>query len=365
MVAIQRPLIVCGGTGGHLTPGIALAQRFRRRGLSPTIVTSRKSIDARLCRDYDGLEFVAMAGSGFGLRPDRLCRFLCNLCRAFCQSLVLIHRKKADAVIAFGGFTSVPLGLAAKLMGRKLFLHEANQVPGKSTAVLAPMADRVYLPASLKNGRKFVGRKRFRAAGFPLRQDFVPMDRRAARRDLGFPEDGPLLLITGGSQGARVLVDWLDENEGRLRRERISVFCLTGLAGVEGEKDDANLGVRIVRRRFWDRMHVLFSAADLMVARAGAGTIAESIRCHLPTIFIPYPFAAHNHQYHNGKPLVEAGAAQMLEQKDMGRLLERVLATIGDGQLLSTMVDQLVLLDRESGSAAEWIADDILSASCP
>lgn len=357
---MKRVIIVCGGTGGHLTPGIALAQRLRDRGVESTLVVSRKEIDARLCKDYDDLDFESIAGSGFSLRPDRLLRFVGNFFHALFQSLALIRRKKVDAVVAFGGFTSLPMGLAAKLLGKKLLLHESNRVMGKATAVLAPVADRVYLPGSLKAHRKFVGRGKFLAAGFPLRRDFVPLDRADARRILGFPEDGKLLLITGGSQGARALVDWLNENLDRLCRSRISVFCLTGLAGLDREMEIGEWGVKIVHRRFCCQMHVLLSAADLMVARAGAGTIAELIRCHLPTILVPFPFAAKDHQRINGQFLADCSAAKLLEQKDLDKLFDLVKSTIQNPNDLEAMADRLKILDRETGDAAAQMVDGIV-----
>jgi UDP-N-acetylglucosamine--N-acetylmuramyl-(pentapeptide) pyrophosphoryl-undecaprenol N-acetylglucosamine transferase len=353
--------IACGGTGGHLTPGIALAQRLQCRGHGVTLLTSRKAVDGRLRSKYGHLTFQEIPGSPFSLRPISLLKFFWNFVRAFGQSWKSLKKNRSASVIAFGGFTAFGVCCAAWILRCPIFLHESNSCPGRAIRFLAPLARRVFLPPSLKQRAQFRNRKKFVALGYPLREDFVPTDQTEARRQLGLPLTGRLLAVTGGSQGARILVDWVRSQEGKLADAPFHVVCLTGLDGMDRKIFNRGRDGRfhaVFYVPFCDEMHLLYSAADLAICRAGAGTIAELIHCTTPSILIPYPHAAADHQRMNAAFLSQANGAQLLSQNEMGRLWE-VLEEISAAEPLAVMVQNLEVLKKQNGDAAEELADAI------
>jgi UDP-N-acetylglucosamine--N-acetylmuramyl-(pentapeptide) pyrophosphoryl-undecaprenol N-acetylglucosamine transferase len=323
---------------------------------------SEKEIDGRLAADYGDLQFYPVAGSGFSLRPSRLVQFFWNGLRGFSCGWKLLGSSKVDAVLAFGGFISLWVGLAALLRRKPLYLHESNLVPGKATRLLGPFARRLFLPPALKARRAYCRKRKFRAAGYPLRRDFVPVERGEARRALRLPESGRLLLAVGGSQGADVLVQWMVEHERQLAGHGFHGICLTGPGGGELERSlrDKNGNLLIMRYLpFSGTMALLYSAADVAVCRAGAGTLAELVAVGLPNVLVPYPFAAGNHQMANGLAMEAAGASLLLPQNRMGDLLKGVLQ-LAEPERAKEMRSALGRLRAESGDAARLITNSIL-----
>ncbi|MDR2576997.1 MAG: UDP-N-acetylglucosamine--N-acetylmuramyl-(pentapeptide) pyrophosphoryl-undecaprenol N-acetylglucosamine transferase [Puniceicoccales bacterium] len=359
----MRILIICGGTGGHLTPGIAVAQRLRRMGQEVILATSEKAIDEWLRSHYKSLRFTVLSGSGFSFHPIRFLRFLKNLWKNFRVSWKLLRAERIDVVLAFGGFISLGAGFAAFLRRKPLLLHESNQRLGKSVGFLAPLAKKIFIPPSLKIREPYVENANYFPAGFPLREDFQPPAKNLAREQLGFPKDGKILLVMGGSQGAQVLVEWVRSSGEFLAKEGISVFCLTGLGGLEGVTDSHENGVRrrVQFLPFSHRMHVLYAAADLVLCRAGAGTIAELIASVRPSILVPYPKASKDHQRANANALQGANAARVLQQSDMS-MLEEVISELFDPENLREMECQLLAVRKIIGQdAAQYIANEVMA----
>ncbi|MDR0678792.1 MAG: UDP-N-acetylglucosamine--N-acetylmuramyl-(pentapeptide) pyrophosphoryl-undecaprenol N-acetylglucosamine transferase [Puniceicoccales bacterium] len=357
-----RILIACGGTGGHLSPGIAIAQRLSELGHSGPIAISEKGVDGRLAADYGNLKFYPLPGSGFSLRPVPLMSFFWNGLRGFLRAWKLLNREKVDAVLAFGGFTSLWVGLAALLRRKPIYLHESNLRLGKAVRLLSPFARRVFLPLPLKARKRYGRSEKFLAAGCPLRRDFVPIERAEARRALNLPESGRLLLLVGGSQGARVLVHWMVERERELAAHGFHGICLTGPGGGELERSlrDKN-GNRLIMRYlpFSGTMALLYSAADVAVCRAGAGTLAELVAVGLPNVLVPYPSSSGDHQLANGRAMEAAGASILLPQDRMGYLLANVLR-LAEPERAKEMACALGRLRAETGNAAQLIIDTIL-----
>jgi UDP-N-acetylglucosamine--N-acetylmuramyl-(pentapeptide) pyrophosphoryl-undecaprenol N-acetylglucosamine transferase len=304
---------------------------------------------------------VQLPASPFSLRPRPFFRFCGNFFRAFSRALRFFRKNHLDALISFGGFSGVAPCCAAFVLRKPIFLHESNLRMGRTIRFFAPVARRVFLPPAAKILEKYRDRKKFVPLGYPIREEFVPLERREARRRLGIPARGRLLLVSGGSQGARALVEWLRSGEWELARRGIHCICLTGLGG-ECRKNfnrgaDGCFYVTIYEP-FCDFMHVLCSAADVAVGRSGAGTIAEAIVCVTPTIFVPYPQAADEHQMANAEHMVARGAAMLLPQREIGRLM-RMVVDCPEGRL-EEMRNNLRRLGEEAGDAAEELAAAIL-----
>jgi len=355
---MNRALIACGGTGGHLSPGIALAQELVSRGWQCRLLISSKKVDARLIEKYKEIEYETIPGSGLSFRPLALCRFVRDFIKGYRVCLGKVEAYKPDVLVGFGGFISAPSLLAGSRKGVKIAIHEANRVPGRATRLTSRIASRIYLP----NGVSLSGKRSDRVlhSGIPLRNEIAPTDKRAARKALGLDESRKTLLVFGGSQGARSLTNWSIENASRLRRKGLQLICLAGLsnASEQVDQDGKSEPDPLVRfLDFSDDMPTLLSAADLVVSRAGAGSIAEIARCGVPAILIPYPFAADDHQTRNAEEFENQGGGMLLPDQRIGELFAIVEQLIGDDAKLDGMRKRLVLID--AGNSRSDIANDL------
>ncbi|QYY35776.1 UDP-N-acetylglucosamine--N-acetylmuramyl-(pentapeptide) pyrophosphoryl-undecaprenol N-acetylglucosamine transferase [Ruficoccus sp. ZRK36] len=341
-------LISCGGTGGHLAPGIALAEGLSEAGHECCLIISKKDVDSRLVNSYPNLNFVRSPGCGMSWKPLGFLRFQWEQTRAFLFALRLIRKHKPAAIVGFGGFLSVGLVLAGFLLGYPIVLHEANRRAGRAIRMLSGMAQRIYLPEGTQ--LKSLPPQTVRHSGYPVRREIRRLPQDVARQKLGIQVSGKLLLVFGGSQGAVALNKWVTENFERLAQENISVYCLTGLRNgsqgtVEHKLEDGQVA-RCYFVPFCDRMAEVLSAADLVVSRAGAGSIAEFIRCHVPSIIVPFPYAADDHQRANAHFFEQQGGTIVVEQQDISRLTDEVVDTIFNDWLLNKIRDNLARLDR-------------------
>lgn len=341
-------LISCGGTGGHLSPGIALAEALTARGHRATLLISQKKIDARLAGKYPHLAFVAIPGAPFTWKPVGLVRFLITHTRGFFQSWSLVRRHQPAAVVGFGGFTATAIIVAAALRRVPVALHEANRVPGKATRVLSRFARRVYLPVGVKLPEAKPESVRY--AGLPVRQEIRRLDRREARARFSLAPDGPVVVVFGGSQGATPLNEWARRELPQFAANGVQFCCVTGPGKGPDEvlelKSQSGATVRAVFMTFCDDVAALLSAADLVVGRAGAGTIAELIRCETPAVLVPYPQAADNHQAENARVFAQQGGGLVVEQQQLGFLGETVRRLLADESVLQRMKGQLRQMDQ-------------------
>jgi UDP-N-acetylglucosamine--N-acetylmuramyl-(pentapeptide) pyrophosphoryl-undecaprenol N-acetylglucosamine transferase len=339
--------ISCGGTGGHLSPGIALAERLTADGHRCRLLISQKSVDKRLISKYPLLEFVPTPGAAFGTSPAAFTRFVITQFAGFVFALNFLQQNRPDVIVGFGGFMTVGITLAGYLRGIPVVLHEANRRPGRAVRMLSGFARRIYLPPGVR--LRGLPPQTLRHCGFPVRQEIRVLPREVARRKLGLPISGRVLLVLGGSQGARTFNDWLGQHFSEIAARGISVICVTGLGnGSEGTLECADAeGQRRVARflPFCDEMASLLSCADLAVSRAGAGSLAEFVRCRLPAVLVPYPHAADNHQWENARFFEQQGGGLALDQQQMDRLLAEVLELIHNTFLLETFRHNLERLE--------------------
>jgi len=324
---MAKILIVCGGTGGHLTPGIAIAEELTLRGHRCFIVVSRKKVDARLIQNYPNMEFIEAPGAPFSWSPVALVRFIWVQISAFIFALRLLSQKTPDLIMGFGGFLTAGIALSGCMKGIPFALHEANRVVGRSNRLLSRFAKKVFLPKGvLLPG---VRRTKIHFAGLPLRKEFVPMTQEASRELIGVQSAGKLLVVFGGSQGAGSLNHWAENNAEALADRGISLYCLVGMNKdllTETCFETASFGlIKSWYVPFSDNMPAVLSAADLVVSRAGAGSIGEIIRCRVPSVLIPYPFARDDHQSANAEYVALMDAARVLEDSQLDSLFELVI----------------------------------------
>ncbi len=354
-----KVVIVCGGTGGHLAPGIAMAQELVDRGHTCVLVLSRKEVDSRLYRRYPEFSALRVAGAPFRLHPLGFLRFATGVVASFRDANKYYRAERPTAVIAFGGFLSTAFVLAASVRDIPIFLHEANRRSGKAIRFLARFADRVYLPHGVK--LRSLGRLGARHVGFPIRRDVRHVKKDIVRRTFDLPPHSKLLVVFGGSQGAAPLNAWLEENLDAFVSKGISVYCITGVGKgrewTEVRQSDAGDPVHVRFIAFGDDMGSLLSAADLVVSRAGAGSIAELIECLTPAILVPYPHAADRHQHENARYMEQCGASLVIDESEISNLRREVEDLIFNDGLLGVMRGNLRALNR--GNQAAAVADDI------
>ena len=340
----KRIAIACGGTGGHLFPGLAVGDALVARGCEVTLLVSSKEVDQTAVKSAYGMEVESLPVIGLS---RNLPRFAASFWSSLGQYRKLFRENRPDAVLAMGGFTSAPPVIAGKLIGARIFLHEANAIPGRAVKLLAPLADEVFVqfPAAMPRVLSID----IRATGLPVRAAMEPIEKADARTALGLADDQPVLLVMGGSQGARSINQALIESLPRLAKALpdLQFIHLTGTGSVEPVRQayDA-LGLSAVVRPFLTEMEYALGAADLALSRSGASSLAEFSAMELPAILIPYPTAVDDHQRLNARSFVDIGAARCFHQK---QLTPNLLVS-----QLSQLFGSPARLEAMAGAMKQW-----------
>jgi len=351
-------IIAGGGTGGHLFPGIAIADVFKRRSARSQVlfITTGRPIEKRVLSktDYDSLRITAAGFKGIGT-VGKL-KALVKLPVGLLASLRLLIRFRPDVVIGMGAYSAAPVVVAA-WMGRVLrVIHEQNRIAGMTNRFLARFADRIYTSFADTDMGGYP--EKIRYTGNPVRREILE---RLAEQPVRAPGRKFTVLILGGSQGAHAINTAVIQALEELDDVRKFKFIhQSGEADLETVRQGyAAGGVEALVEAFFDDMAACYAAADLVICRAGATSVAEVAAAGLAAVFIPYPHAADNHQYYNAKSLVAAGAAEMIDQGEAsGQVLaDRINACAADETALRQKQAALRALSRPD--AAEVLADDI------
>jgi UDP-N-acetylglucosamine--N-acetylmuramyl-(pentapeptide) pyrophosphoryl-undecaprenol N-acetylglucosamine transferase len=348
-------LIAAGGTGGHMFPALALGEALRRRGSSVTLIT-----DARGARYVgEGLPFdVVTAGSPSG-SPIARAKGMAQLARGFAQSMGILRRRRPVAAAAFGGYASVPASFAAAARGVPVLVHEQNAVFGRANRLVARFAREVALSfeaTSAVPARDGLCRI---VTGNPTRPGFAAAAAPAAAGNRF------RVLVLGGSQGARVFSDVLPEAIARLAPELRARLDLAQQCRPEDlervRAAYAGQGLQVELASFFSDVPARMVSADLVVTRAGASTIAELLALGRPSLLVPYPHAADDHQTANARNLAAAGAAILVPQPDLApdRLASELEGLMRDPDRLDAMARAAHGLARPD--AAERLADAVLA----
>ncbi len=320
----MNAVIACGGTGGHLFPGIAVAEVLRDRGHEVMLLVSEKEIDALALSGRTNFRFEKLPTVGL---PSPFSPAILGFIRRFYESFSLcrsIYRKfKPQVVLGMGGFTSTAPVLAGRMRGVSTFIHESNAIPGKANRLTARMVRAVML--GFKECAPFFPKARTEVTGTPIRTELKPLDREVARQRLGLRADLPTLLVMGGSQGASGINQAVIKSLPFLHGVPLQVIHLSGARDERLVAD--NYGrekIPAYISAFHHRMEEVYSAADLLVARAGAASLAEFAAFSLPSILIPFPYAADDHQTRNAEIYARAQAAILVKESEIsGELLAR------------------------------------------
>ncbi len=355
--------IACGGTGGHLFPGIAVAEELKKRGCQISLLISPKEIDQQAVKAARDMEIFTLPA--VGLQNRNYLSFAFSFWKSFRAAVAIFRCHPPQAVLAMGGFTSAPPILAARKFGAKTFLHESNTVPGRANRFLSRYVDEAFVGFPETVDRIRAGEKS--VTGTPVRPQFSepsPSKIAACRDALGLAPERPVILVVGGSQGASGLNELILSAQPLLASKKWQWLHLTGANDFEKVKAAyAAQKLKAVVKPFLAEMDLALGAATAAISRAGASSLAEIAALRLPSLLVPFPAAADNHQFFNAHAFERTGAARLLEQKNSTP--EKVAAILGelveDEVARSKM--QAALVPWHSSRAAGEIAENILRVS--
>lgn len=353
----MKVIIAGGGTGGHVFPAISIAEEISKRDGKNDIlfVGTERGLENDLLskRGYRIKHISAEGIKGKGLAKS--VKALFSALRGLMDSVSIIREFKPDVVLGVGGYVSGPMVLAASVYGIPTAICEQNAFPGVTNRILGKFVKRVF--TTFEKSSRFFSSKKIVLTGNPVRSEILKVDRDER-------SDGTTaILVFGGSQGAHKLNSSVPEALGRIERDDISVIHQTGPGDYENvKKAYENFGIQARVLPFIEDMAGAYAEADFVIGRAGAGTIAEITALGKPSLLIPYPYAANNHQMENAKVLGSVGASVLVEDKDATP--ENLLKALTDA-LRKDKLNSMASRARTLGNprAAQTIVDEIIRLS--
>lgn len=356
-------LLAAGGTGGHVYPAIAIADALKEisSAVSFLFVGTRDRMEWETVPRY-GYEIKSVWISGFHRRLTiQNALFPFKLVISLIQSLTILLRFRPDVVVACGGFASGPVGWVAGKMGIPVVLQEQNSFPGVTNRLLAKQASIIF--TAFEDAEKHFPSEKVRMLGNPVRQTLQQKDSITARSVFHFDKDAAVLLILGGSGGAKALNDVMEKEIDVLHNDHnLSILWQCGekyLRELE-QRLDLTKYPNLRLTAFIDDMPAAYGAADLVVTRAGAGTCSELMNIGKPAILVPSPNVAGNHQEKNALSLTKEGGAQVLNEEDLdGEFTKQIKELIFDPKKLEEMSKAMKTIAKPN--AAKHIAQEILT----
>ncbi len=302
----MRIAVACGGTGGHIFPGLATAQELVRRGHVVTLWLAGRDVEADSVRGWSG-PVIALQARGLSGSAGAKVGAAAGMIKTVLEAVRLMRRDRPDVVLAMGSYASVGPGIAARILRIPLVLHEGNAIPGRAVRLLSPFAAAVG--TGFKHTVSLPSQKTV-YCGFPVRDAFSGLAKNPARP--------PLLLVTGGSQGAAIL--------NRVVPEAVRAFIAAGIGKIQVVHLSGRREYGVVRERyqglehsvrveaFADNMPELYAAASLAITRAGAATCTELALARVPAILVPFAAATGNHQWHNAQAMAAGGGFVVMNE---------------------------------------------------
>jgi UDP-N-acetylglucosamine--N-acetylmuramyl-(pentapeptide) pyrophosphoryl-undecaprenol N-acetylglucosamine transferase len=353
----MNAVIACGGTGGHLFPGLAVAEVMRERGHQVLLFISEKEVDMIALKEHPEIPVEKLPVIGL---PSPFSPAILGFVRRFNESLAhcraIYSRFKPQVVLGMGGFTSTAPVLAGKLRGVPTFIHESNAIPGKANKLTARLVRAVLL--GFKECAPFFPKVKTEVTGTPIRHELRRLDRAVVRDQLQLDANTTTLLVMGGSQGATGINHAMIKSLPSLAQVKLQVIHLTGAREEKLLLENyrrANMPAFVAG--FHYHMQDLYSAADFVVARSGAASLAELAAFSLPAILIPFPFAADDHQARNAEIFAKAGAAVVVRESEISSdgLARQIRTFLEDPARLRKMAEACARLS--TGNAASAVVE--------
>ena len=363
----MRAVLSGGGTAGHINPALALAEVLEQRGVEVLYAGTPQGVEARLVKEA-GIPFKAFEASGFNRNhPTTIFKGVHLIQKSTGAAKRWFSEVKPDVVVAFGGYVCIPVGRAAASTGVPLVVHEQNSVMGMANKYLSKKAAAVCLTydhaaSAVDDKSKVI------LTGNPVRSSVFASTREEGRELLGIPDDARMLLVTGGSLGARHLNQGICALKERLlSRPDLHIVHVTGPKELESVTEALALTSEEAQRwqlfGYTNQMGACMAAADAIVSRAGATSLAEISARAIPALLVPFPYATENHQTTNARAYVDAGCAYMIADADVetpefGELVERL---VDDADVRASMSE--AARGQKTADAAAALADAVMQAA--
>lgn len=336
-----RFILAGGGTGGHLYPALAVAQMIRELISESEIlfIGTKNKIEAKVVPEY-GFEFKSIWISGFSrkLTLNNLL-FPIKVVVAAIQSLIIQLRFKPRVVLGCGAYVSGPVVWAASVLGSKIILLEQNSYPGVTNRLLEKKADEIHITFE-ESKKYFRAKNKLLLTGNPVRITLKLIDREIALKNIGLDTNKKVLLVMGGSLGAKSINDAVANSIDKLLSIGVQIIWQTGQNYFDQYKQYGNESVKVMP--FINDMSAAYSACDILVARSGATTITEAAYLGLAVIFVPSINVAANHQYINAKSLFDNDAAELIEDKNIkSDLFDKVNYLINNEDRLKVLKENI------------------------
>lgn len=356
-----------GGTAGHINPALALADVLKQRGCEVRFAGTPTGVEARLVREA-GIPFTPFEAQGFNRNhPLTLPKAVAKIQRSTGRAKAWLAELGADVVVGFGGYVCIPVGRAAEKLGVPVVVHEQNSVMGMANKYLAKRAAAVCLTYE-HAAEALADKSRVRVTGNPVRESVFSATREQGRARFGVPEGARMLLVTGGSLGAR----HLNQAVAALKDELLAygdlhIVQVTGPKELDAVREQLALSPEQQARwqllGYTDHMGDAMAAADVVVSRAGATSLAEISARALPALLVPFPFATEDHQTMNAQACVEAGAAYLVADADVEgpEFARKLCELIEDEDVRARMA--AAARAQKTRDAAGLLADAVMEAA--
>ena len=363
----MRVILSGGGTAGHINPALALAEVLADRGCDVVFAGTPQGVEARLVPQA-GLPFRAFEAAGFDrARPASLVKGVSKIAKSTREAKRWFASERPDVVVGFGGYVSIPVARAAESLGVPVVVHEQNSVMGMANKYLAKRAVAVCVTYA-QSAPAGVEASRVHVTGNPVRRSVIASSRAEGRVMLDVPDDALMLLVFGGSLGARHLNEAIAQmRDELLARDDVCVVHITGPKELDAVRDALALSPAEEERwqvmGYQDRMGETLAAADVIVSRAGATSLAEISARAIPALLVPSPHATADHQTTNARAYVDAGCALMMPDAEVGTeaFRDQVRRLLDDAALRASMTE--AARAQGTAGAAAKLADVVLAAA--
>ncbi|MCX7876642.1 MAG: undecaprenyldiphospho-muramoylpentapeptide beta-N-acetylglucosaminyltransferase [Melioribacteraceae bacterium] len=334
---IYRYIFAGGGTGGHLYPALAVAQQIKELKPEAEIlfIGAKNKIEERVVPNYNfNLKTIWITGFSRKFSVNNLL-FPLKLFVSFFQALVIVIKFKPRVVVGTGAYVSGPVVWAASIIGSKIILLEQNSYPGITNRLLEKKATEIHI-AFEETKKYFRDKSKIVLSGNPIRINLNLVDKIQARRSFSLDDNKKTILIIGGSGGAKSLNHAVAKSLDKLLEKDIQVLWQTGKVYYQEFKKYSQHGVKVME--YFDDMSLAYSSCDIVIARAGATTIAEVSLLGLPVIFVPSSNVAADHQYKNAKTLQDENAALIIPDNEVEKkLYDTTISLIYDEEKLKEL----------------------------
>lgn len=335
----MRVLIVTGSSGGHIFPALSLIEALKNSSAELLLVLPKKSKNNNIPVEFAQVKYIRAASLTLNF-SGKIIAGACSFLLGAWESMLIILRFRPDAVVGFGSLNTVAMIFWAWLFRIKTVVHEQNVIPGRANRLLAKLVDKAAVSFSQTNKYLNISGKKIVVTGNPLRRDLAPIGRKPALDFFKFKEGKFNILITGGSQGSAKLNSVCSEAIAAYpEKDNLQLIHISGIADyprLKSKYDSSNLNYRLFE--FFPAMQYAYSAADLVICRSGATTIAELQKFGIPAVSIPYPFA-YAHQEANARILADSGAALIIKDGELcvEKLTDTLNVLLGNPEKLKAM----------------------------